>query len=111
MTLLSESSVGGGALELEDLAGVVGAVGLLATLGDEFVEGGGDEQEHEHEHGGAYEALENGRTAGEPGGAKRNAGRALRECLSEKAREFFQDANKVSSEVEPGMMKRERQME
>ncbi|CAM9618773.1 unnamed protein product, partial [Laminaria digitata] len=37
LNLLSGASVSGGALELEDLAGVVGAVGLLATLADEFV--------------------------------------------------------------------------
>lgn len=50
---------------------MVGAVGLLATLADEFV--GGDR-----------------RTV--RGGA---AGKALRECLSGMAREFFQGANKV----------------
>lgn len=74
MRLLSEATVGGGALELEDLAGVVGAVGLLATLADEFVGG----------------VKSGGVKSG--GGT---AGKALRECLSGMAREFFQGANKV----------------
>lgn len=68
--------MGGGALELEDLAGVVGAVGLLATLADEFV-------------GGAN-------------GSGGSAGNSLRGCLSGMAREFFQGANKVRWEGRVG---------
>lgn len=79
--LLSEATVGGGALELEDLAGVVGAVGLLATLGDEFV--------------GVGAAVGVGSAKGERGAA----GKALRECLSGMAREFFKGANKVDTSV------------
>lgn len=76
MTLLKEATVGGGALELEDLAGVVGAVGLLAAIGDEFVGGGG--------------------RGGDEGSS---AGKALRACLSDMARDFFQGANKVRDEA------------
>ncbi|CAN0189021.1 unnamed protein product [Scytosiphon promiscuus] len=80
--LLSEATVGGGALELEDLAGVVGAVGLLAALGDEFVGDGGVTR-------------------------KGSAGRVLRECLSGMAREFFQGANKEGVTVLKQMLEME----
>lgn len=79
--LLSEATVGGGALELEDLAGVVGAVGLLATLGDEFMGGVGVKRD-----GGAAAAGK---------GKGKGKEKPLRECLSGMAREFFQGANKV----------------
>ena len=110
----------GGALELEDLAGVVGAVGLLATLADEFVgaeattpsgilggsgstqrwdsalvtsdeDGGGGNGEGEGEGEGDGEGGEGVRV----GGGRGSPGSALRECLSGMAKEFFQGANKV----------------
>lgn len=104
ITLLSGASVGGGALELEDLAGVVGAVGLLATLGDEFV---GDSDRCSGEvgaGGGGRGGGEGGEGRGKEGGS---AGRALRECLSEKAKEFFQGANKEGVTVLKQMIEME----
>lgn len=111
MTLLSKSSVGGGALELEDLAGVVGAVGLLATLADEFVGPGYRTAKStakpttsssstqavavaDGARDGELIRQGGGDRQGERGGSD-SAGRALRECLAEKAREFFEGANKV----------------
>lgn len=116
IALLSEASVSGGALELEDLAGVVGAVGLLATLGDEFVAGSKNKKRQPPQQAVAATAaplpltttdgdltimvpsahLDKGVGGGGGGaGAGVGAGRALRECLSDMAREFFRGANKV----------------
>lgn len=116
ISLLSDASVSGGALELEDLAGVMGAVGLLATLGDEFVAGCSGcrcDDVHDANAGaasasasttatttattqvGARTNMEGGGTGGHAACVCESAGGALRECLSEKARQFFEGANKV----------------
>ena len=102
----------GGALELEDLAGVVGAVGLLATLADEFV--GADEATPPGEAAepGSWKPRESGLVSsdwgagegevggggasdGGGGGGGGSPGSALRECLSGMAKDFFEGANKV----------------
>lgn len=106
LKLLSDASVSGGALELEDLAGVVGAVGLLATLADEFV---GKEQppppsSSVESHQSDFVANTNGETKVNAGASApvstptrgaSSAGSALRQSLSDMAKEFFKGANKV----------------
>lgn len=78
---------------------MVGAVGLLATLGDEFVgpELLGQMAATEENVGKPIKAefhAESG-CGGADKGEHRNAGRGLRECLSDMAKKFFQGANKV----------------